>query len=486
MTENKNTYFEQVLTANSVEELSEIKADATRDKNISKDDLDSLISEIDKKVNLITNKNEVEFTKYDTFKEFDLSVKSWSTENTKNLPYHKWLLDYGIPKYYPLPYADIQNKLFAICCFINSASIPARSPKARKEAELPILYFCGQSGSGKSEGCSIISLHYYPSTYRITSADSTGVSLRNDLHNICTYSGFNHGSNNPNLAILNPAFMEINNFEPKWIDLKWGEHKTLIYSVLRSQAISSTGHSEESGVNKVYFTQALKAITSVIHPKVISTSLSEFYRRLFFIFTEKCENFRSISRLDFSDVPLWWNKELWGNSNKKRWYGCLKHYLGMDSIDVPLQSKYLPQSIVFLAMGKFLGYWKTDVEAFDHLIAYWELVKVQEESYIDDISILVEEFIDKERTLAYYDYSKIHRSKLGNGSSNGTANGELPFKVPDDFQIYKIESEELIQSVDQQALTTKKGNISQAVVDYLLYKGWRKKRQDGQWIFVRD
>lgn len=482
MQDQVQQYLYDITNTNDVLDLLNLKSEISREE-LEEDVSTDLIKSIDSKINSLNNNGREDYTKFKHFDDFDLSVRSWNEENPSNLIYPQWLLNIGIPEYYPLPNPEIQNKLFAICCFINSSAIPGRSNKARKEAELPLLYFTGGSGSGKSEGCSIISLHHYPQNTLITSADSTGTSLRNDLHSIC--SGVDAVMTDPSRVTLKPAFIEINNWEPKFID-RWKEMKTLILSVLRSQSVSKTGDIDIAGGNKVYYTFALKAFTSVVHPKVLSTSLSELYRRLFFIFTEKSSNFRSISRLSFTDIPSYWNKEIWCLENRDRWYKCLKQFLGKDSVDVPIPAKYYPQSVVILATGMFLEFWDNEKEAMKHLCEYWELVEHKEKSHVDDISILTKEFIQQEAFKDFYDVSKRSEElsreeliKLRNDRKNNVP-------IPETYVPRLISIDELFNYVQENAIVTPKNKVASSVNDYMLYEGWYRQRIYGLWYYSKE
>ena len=328
----------------------------------------------------------VDYHLYD-HSSFKVATKSWRVLNPDNLSYWEWLVKIGLPMFWKQPMAEYQHPLLAICCAINSNAVPYRTPQARRECSLPLLYFHGQSGSGKTEGNMIIAQSYAPGRFALIKGEATGCALRNQCHSLCFR---NLVGEYPGMSNLYPAFLLIDNYEPAFLN-RWGEHKTLLLSVLRSQAYTSTANLD--GGNIYYYTHLLKSFTSVIPPKSMNLAQAEFNRRFLYFFTQKDSEAKSMGNYDFSDIPVLYN-DLWEpNRVTDRFYPVIGQLLGMDDNETTIPSYRWQQSVLAMAVGVYTGILPSIEYAIDFMTGYWQWVETEIESSVTEVSTFLDELI---------------------------------------------------------------------------------------------
>lgn len=321
--------------------------------------------------------------------DFSVATKSWKELNPNNLSYWKWLIKEGLPRFWIQPRPEFQHILLAVACGVNSNAIPFRTPKARKEVSLPLLYFYGESGSGKTEGNFIIGQSYPYARQGLIKGEATGCALRNYSHLLCYRED---GGDVPGKNNLYPSFMIIDNYEPVFLQ-KWGEYKTILLSVLRSQAYTSTANRD--GTNQTYYTHLLKSFTSVIPPKSMNLAQSEFNRRFLYFFTAKSQEVKSIANYDFSDIPEYYNSFWADRENMQSFYKGLAKLLGKDDNETSVPAHRWQQSILFIVVGKTLGLFGSLAEGIDFFSSYWEWVEYEIENSTTEVSTLVECLIEE-------------------------------------------------------------------------------------------
>lgn len=332
------------------------------------------------------NKSGLDFPAYD-HSGFKVASKSWQELNPDNLSYWHWLVKIGLPEFWVQPRPELQHKLLSICSAINTNAIPPRNKSARREMPVPLLYFYGASGSGKTEGNFIVSQSYPSERFQIIKAEATGTSLRNVCHQLC-YRGFNDavpGHNN-----LFPAFLLIDNYEPAFL-ARWGEFKTVLLSVLRTQSFTTTANADRQ--NDYYYTHLLKSFTSVVPPKAMNTAQSEFARRFIYFMTKKCETIKSIATYDFSDIPEAYSK-LWSADRVyHRWYDILKDVLSRDDSASSVPATRWSQSMCVIATGVYIDIFSSVDEGIEFMTEYWAWIKGLEDEMTNEISTLIDTFI---------------------------------------------------------------------------------------------
>lgn len=333
------------------------------------------------------NPSKLDYPCYRHDNNFRIASQSWRNINPHNYSYWQWLEDVGLPQFWMQPRPELQHKLLAICCAINSNAIPPRNQSAQKEMALPLLYFYGLSGSGKTEGNKIIAMSYPTERNGLIMANSSGTSLRNMCHNIC-YRGFRDA--NPGYNNLFPGYLLIDNYEPEYLK-KWGEFKMVLLSVLRSQSYAQIAN--ENRDNDYFYTHLLKSFTSVIPPKAMSTAQSEFARRFVYFFTEKSEEIRSIAKYDFSEIPKiyarLWNMEDVG----KKWYPLLSKLLAMDDNETTVPPNRWAQSLCIMATGVYANLFDDLSHAYEFMTEYWSWVEGLEQDMTNEVATLMDNMI---------------------------------------------------------------------------------------------
>jgi hypothetical protein len=316
------------------------------------------------------------------FDDFSISTKSWQELNPSGLPYQQWLIQVGLPTFWQQPRPELQHPLLTVCSFINSAVIPSWTAKARKEAQLPLIVFSGESRSGKTEGCKFIFGSYHPSRTLLIKADSTGASLRDSIDNICW---------NPHKECYLPSTVLIDNFEHQFLQ-KWDSFKVLLLSVLRSQ--STARLKGFRGVMEEKHCHTLKLFTTVESVKAFNGKQSEFYNRQVFFFTKRTEDVKSIGNYSFSDIPDYY-KEIWSSENvKSRWFSILGEFLRLDDNATVVPPLRWAQSVIIMATGVYIGIWKDVIEASEFTAEYWKWVNEQEGNHRQELDLLVNDFLD--------------------------------------------------------------------------------------------
>ncbi len=343
----------------------------------------------DRKIEIEGDRNPsgLDYPMYD-HTHFKVSSASWKELNPENLSYWSWLEKVALPRFWIQPRPELQHKLLAICAAINTNAIPPRNKSARKEMPVPLLYFYGQSGSGKTEGNFIISQSYPTERFQIIKAEATGTSLRNLCHQLC-YRGFSDTT--PGYNNLYPAFLLIDNYEPEFL-YRWGEFKTVLLSVLRTQSFTTTANLDRT--NDYYFTHLLKSFTSVIPPKAMNTAQSEFGRRFIYYFTEKSEDIQSIAKYDFTDVPSIY-ADTWNLQNvNARWYPILVNLLNRDDNESSIPSGRWSQSMCIIATGVFIGLFQSVEEGIEFMTEYWQWVATLEMDMTNEVATLLDNMCD--------------------------------------------------------------------------------------------
>lgn len=311
---------------------------------------------------------------------FKVATKPWQELNPDDLSYWEWLEKVALPLFWQQPNAHLQHKLMAICCALNSSAIPSWNHSARKEAQLPILYFYGESGSGKTEGNKLIAQSYNFGRWALYKADSSGCSLRNTLHQLCHMKA----SENSWDAHLYPAFIMLDNYEPKFMD-KWAEYKVMILSVIRSQSFASIANRD--GGNEVFWGHCLKSFTSVVHPRAMDRASSEFYRRFVFFYTAK-SSVASMGNYDFSDVPAIY-RDLWNVEDVySKFYPILRSLLAKDDDSTTIPFHRWQQSLVLMATGIYCGLFSGIEEAVDFFTEYWDWIDFKESQTSSSVDIV--------------------------------------------------------------------------------------------------
>jgi hypothetical protein len=316
------------------------------------------------------------------FNDFCISTKSWQELNPNGLPYQQWLIQVGLPTFWQQPRPELQHPLLTVCSFINSAAVPSWTAKARKEAQLPLVVFSGESRSGKTEGCKFIFSSYHPSRTLLIKADSTGASLRDSIDNICW---------NPHKECLLPSVVLIDNFEHQFLQ-KWDSFKVTLLSVLRSQSTCRLKGGKNEMIERR--THCLKLFTTVESIKHFNGKDSEFYNRQAFFFTQRSGDVKSIGNYSFSDIPDYY-KEIWSSENvKSRWFSILGEFLRLDDNATIVPPLRWSQSVVIMATGVYIGIWEDVLEASEFMSAYWRWVEEQEGNHRQELDLLVNDFLD--------------------------------------------------------------------------------------------
>lgn len=377
-----------------IEGINAVLAQIQADTDLAPEFKEHLIEKLNPFLTTLHNKNTditlpsdnddgISYPSYeDIFNDFAVSNTSWMELNPDNLDYVQWLIKVGLPEFWVQPDPELQYPLLAVCAFINSYAIPSWSAKARKEAQLPLIVFSGESRSGKTEGAKFCLQNYHPKRTLIIKADSSGVALRDSLHDIC-YDEVKER--------LLPSIALIDNFEHQFLD-KWGSFKMLLLSVLKSQSNCSIGSKDGK---KTYYSHCLKLFTTVESIKAFNGKQSEFYNRQVFFFTKRQENVKSIGNYNFADIPDYY-KSIWSvNNTKDKWFPILSSVLRLDDNSTSCPPLRWSQSLVIIATGIYLGIWGSINEASDFMASYWAFVESKEQEFKIELELIIKAYLDE-------------------------------------------------------------------------------------------
>ena len=153
--------YQEMLEDSSKTELQELGIIISTDTDLTTNEQASLLAAIENQINNnknLTNGNHNTYQLYD-FDSLEVDLPSWETIlNGKNLA--NFFNDVVLSRFFSFPQPEIQNKVITSFSLINSAAIPGKTAKLKKEAQLPILYLTGKEGSGKTAFLSFVQSFY--------------------------------------------------------------------------------------------------------------------------------------------------------------------------------------------------------------------------------------------------------------------------------------------------------------------------------------
>ncbi|MBR8833121.1 MAG: SDR family oxidoreductase [Stigonema ocellatum SAG 48.90 = DSM 106950] len=263
----ENSEFEG---ANQCDFLHELSGEVARDSDIADDEKLAIELKIGALIKSLHDSNECEngdtaqhaidrvpvksrrvFPVYSFEDSYDLPdiVESF---NGSALEYPQWFIKEYLPRFHPLPEPDIQNKIATCFALINCRAVLS------KKMKLPIPYFLGLRGSGKTELGKAIAEQYLQNTTIEIRPDTTGAAMRNALDDIAL-SG-------------EPCFALFDNFNPNpgYSIEKIGIHYALLLANSEDSSISRIVGSEETGKKSVYKTYGYKILTSAFDLRSIA------------------------------------------------------------------------------------------------------------------------------------------------------------------------------------------------------------------------
>lgn len=376
------------------EVLQELAVEVKRSRRINKEEKGQLVIKMATVSEVLNKPKESDSHELDT-EDFDsidsyVDIPSWTTLNPDKLPYAIWLRDVCLPRFFPLPQPELQNPVVATIALINSNSLPPKTKKMSLEPELPLVLFVGKSGSGKSTLAEWIGNHYADGAFQELLGSSSPKQFRDLCDKAC-----NRGHKEPASDLfgkLRAAYVLIDNFEASYLD-KWSSQKEIFLAVRRSQAVHGNS---DAGARRImqtaFYSHALKIATTIDTPDRVTAIQSDMARRMLPIFFEnKGSGLGGYSFIGLDEQY----KHCWCRDKvRKEFFPILSRFLCLDHEKTPINPEYYHKSVTVMATGCYLGIWKSEKEALEHMQAFWEYTDAKGKDNSSDVLLLsLEEFL---------------------------------------------------------------------------------------------
>lgn len=310
--------------------------------------------------------------------------------NPSNLPHPIWYRDVYLKKFHPVPNPEVQHPIMTALAFLNCNAVLEDSDGEALN-HLPVGYFVGVPGSGKTSFAKQISKNYPKDLRTLSLVGDTGTSIRDLLHQ-------HFGDGDPGIFIYD-------NFNPSQNFKSLGRHYGLILSNIREDAKSSVsirGKKDDDDVTPedgVYNTYCFKIMTSIFDlEKAQEQEAREILRRLITIcfvpaFPEENIKGYNWKSLEEEYVKIW-------SDLKSLDEGYWQH-LG-DLMRVPPKSIDFPDpsfweiTQVPIAVGVHLGIWDSIWEGINHFSEYFRVLNDLKKNTVKDaLVVFTEQFIEK-------------------------------------------------------------------------------------------
>lgn len=379
--------------------LQELAVEVKRSRKINKEEKHELVVKMAHISELLTaskvdDSDELDYADFDSIDSY-VNIPSWATLNPDKLPYPMWLKNVCLPTFFPLPESELQYPVVATIALINSNALPPKTKKMNIEPELPLVMFVGKSGSGKSTLAEWVGNHYSNGAYQEILGSSSPKKFRDLCDKAC-----NRGHREPASDLfgkLRAAYVLIDNFEAEYLN-RWESQKEIFLAVRRSQACHGNSDAGARKITQsVFYSHALKIATTIDTPERVTTIQSDMARRMLPIFFEnKGSGLGGYSFLGVDEqYKRCWNRD----KVKKEFFPILTRFLTLDHEKTPINPEYFHKSITVLATGCYLGIWKSEQEALEHMNAFWGFVDSRSKNNSSDVLLLsLEEYLSREET----------------------------------------------------------------------------------------
>lgn len=298
------------------------------------------------------------------------------------VPYAIWLKDVYLPTFHPMPCPEIQYPIAVCLMLLNcNATIGAKM-------KLPIPYFLGRRGSGKTE-LAKATMNHYPKELRVEiRPNNTGAAIRDVLDSYFS-------SREPGIAVFD-------NFHPHRSLERLGTHYDLILANVKESSISRLSVvGNDSDRKSEYYTYCYKVFTSVFDLALeTSEEAKEIERRTLTLCFKESEP--SESRLSYS-----WNAmtdrflDMWGDKALEAinsvYFSTLQKLIRKKPNSLPIKGSSWEICILPIAVGVYAGIFKDINAGIRHFADYFDWLPDGKGNHSKNpISIVVTEYINKE------------------------------------------------------------------------------------------
>lgn len=304
------------------------------------------------------------FPKYDLGDDFSFpcGVKEFGfDENCGNIAqeYGKWLMNTYLPTFVDMPDKEHQYPLAVCFMLINCRAV------LNKKQCLPIPYFLGNNGSGKTELSKSVAQHY-PREHAVEFlSDTTGAHMRDKLD-------ANFGSGDVGVAVFD-------NFNPSVFMNRAGNFYNIILANNEESAVSRISAASNDNHQSEFKTYSYKIINSIFDlSSEAQREFSEIERRTIQLrFKEgRAKATRIIYDWEAQERIF---QRIWGEDNMtniKAVYGkALGTLARLNPNNVPIPAKRWVICQVPIAVGVYCGIFKDIEEGIAHFARHFEYLK---------------------------------------------------------------------------------------------------------------
>jgi hypothetical protein len=296
--------------------------------------------------------------------------------------YATWLISTYLPTFHPMPNQAHQHKLAAIFCLLNCRAVLS------KKQHIPLPYFLGRNGSGKTELGRTIDQHY-PRHLRIEiRPNNTGASIRDSLDML-----FGHTTE--------PCFALFDNLNAHTVIDRLGVHYDLILATNQETSISRVSRQSNDQGKSEYRTYCYKVVTSIFDMQMQGAEeFGEMHRRCITLKFQqaKCSDSREAYNWDGMQRVY---QRVWGEENLKdiqEVYGkSLRSLSRIKPTSVPIEGKYWIYCQVPIAVGVYCGIFADVKEGIQYFSDHFAWLKASKGNVVGSVlGIVLTKYIKEE------------------------------------------------------------------------------------------
>ncbi|MEH2028489.1 MAG: hypothetical protein V7K67_02200 [Nostoc sp.] len=377
--------------SNPVKYLQELYSDVDDCRSMSPEDKEQMLTDIaialdglrhaDSKPTdnapLPTTRRPDDFPSYqydDNGLDFPCGVTETWIEDVNH--YWEWYQYVYLPQFHPMPDQGIQHKCLTALALMNCQAT------IRDTLKIPIAYFEGKPGSGKSVMADALRSHFPERMSMEYRPGSTGASFRDRLHR-CFGTG-------------QPGICQIDNFFPDMLNTTLKEHYSIILATDKKSSVSTMSEIGSENRPSMFITHCFKVITSIHNGSSSdNSSMQEIADRcLFFVFKKQHPKLQrdafNWDRMQVEYRKIWVDE--WKEKNEKPYIKALSTLIKMPSSDTPFKGRDFDKVRVPIAVGTMLGMWSIN-DGMQALKDHIEWSSSQNTGIQSPFGIVVKEYV---------------------------------------------------------------------------------------------
>ncbi|MEH1775085.1 hypothetical protein [Nostoc sp.] len=344
----------------------------------------------------------------DGLNEYSFDIDTVSDEPLASR-YGKWLLNTYLPTFLPMPDASHQYPIVVCLMLLNCKAV-----LSQKQC-IPMPYFLGMNGSGKTELAKTIGQHYPKHLYQEFRPNNTGAAIRDTLDSL-------FGSGEPGFALFD-------NLNPRTALDRWGSHYDSFLANCEESAYSRISSTGKDVVKSLFKTYCYKAFTSVWALEgQTAGEFGEIARRCLVLRfqQEKPKDSRTI--YDWSGQQEVFQR-IWGQEfidvHRKAYGRSLGQLARLKPNELPIDGKLWVICQVPIAVGVYAGIFQNINEGIAHFARHFEWLKKGGSNAVGSaLSIVLTQYVKEE-------LPRLAREQLNNpfaSKKSGIAGDVIPQK----------------------------------------------------------